>query len=77
MSRRVPSSCTHCMRCRRKYRGRGEWNLVFAKGYVTGALCPSCQTPEENAEAVINEATLDYSKGRIDDAGRFVVEPRI
>lgn len=25
-------------------------------------ICPSCQTPEENAEAVINEATIDYSQ---------------
>ena len=77
MSRRVPSSCTHCMRCRRKYRGRGEWNMVFAEGFVTGVVCPSCQSPEESAEAVINEATLDYSKGWIDDAGRHHAPPRI
>ena len=27
---------------------------------MLSALCPTCQTPAENAEATINEATLDY-----------------
>lgn len=52
-----------CSRCNRRYRGRGEWNYSLARGVITGALCPDCQTPEENAEAEIHAATLDYSRG--------------
>ncbi|MDC8973986.1 hypothetical protein [Mycobacterium marinum] len=46
------------------------WNVVVERGYVTGLLCPNCQTPQENAEAAVNEATLDYTviDGRL--AGR-------
>ncbi len=38
-----------------------QWNGVFDRGRLVGALCPDCQTPEENAEAVINGATTDYT----------------
>lgn len=58
------SKTTKCARCGRRYRGQGDWNAVFRSGVYTGALCPACQTPEENAEAVINEATVDYSSLR-------------
>lgn len=51
---------THCERCARRYRNRGAWNCVFRAGACIALLCPRCQTPEENAEAEINEATLDY-----------------
>jgi hypothetical protein len=37
-----------------------DWNVTFLDGVVAGLLCPQCQTPEEDAEAEINEATLDY-----------------
>ena len=37
------------------------WNVVVEFGYITGLLCPSCQTPEENAEAAIHGATLDFA----------------
>lgn len=50
-----------CDRCKRRYRGHGEWNTVFSKGFLTGHICPDCQTPEEHTEAAINEATVDYS----------------
>jgi len=49
-----------CTRCQKKYRSRGEWNAVYNAGIMTGILCPACQTPEENAEAVINQATTFY-----------------
>ena len=62
-----------CQRCGRRYRGTGEWNVVVENGVITGVLCPGCQTPEENAEAVINEATLVY--GRRSD-GLLVCYPR-
>lgn len=63
-----------CMRCDRKYKGRGDWNVVFRKGAPVGLLCPDCQTPEENAEAAINEATLEYS---LDDQGRPMARRKI
>ena len=52
-----------CDRCGRRYRNPAafvtdEWNATLRQGVVVGYLCPDCQTPEENAEAAIDEATL-------------------
>jgi hypothetical protein len=46
----------------------------MAAGEPIGYLCPNCQTPEENAEAEINLATIDYS---VDDQGRMVGRPKV
>lgn len=62
-----------CGRCGRRYRGRGDWNATMREGVIVGLLCPRCQSPEENAEAEINEATLDY---RLDAFGRAVGFPK-
>jgi hypothetical protein len=62
---------TRCDRCRKRYRGCGDWNLVVRQGFIVGHLCPTCQTPEENAEAVINEATIDYGQSWLDGSGRW------
>lgn len=70
------SAAIKCDRCKRRYRGHGDWNTVFTQGFVTGHLCPACQTPEENAEAEINLATIDYDTARIDDLGRVWVKPK-
>ncbi|OAH41764.1 hypothetical protein AYJ66_07270 [Dietzia cinnamea] len=61
-----------CGRCRKRCRNAEGWNAVYAQGYITGYLCPKCQTPEESLEAQVNEATLDYSKSFIDEFGRQV-----
>lgn len=66
-----------CDRCGRRWRGQEDWNAKFKQGVVVGALCAACQTPEENAEAVINEATVDHEKGRVDEKGRFWAPPRV
>ena len=62
------SQVMKCSRCRRRYRGSGDWNFTMKAGVAVAVLCPACQTPEENAEAVINESTLVYgvdaTKGR-------------
>lgn len=60
-----------CSRCRRKVKFKRStgWNVAMVQGVVAGFLCPACQTPEENAEAEINEATLTY---KIDAFGRTV-----
>lgn len=42
-------------------------------GVVVGALCPKCQTPDENAEAAINEATVTYGH---DAGGRVTGQPK-
>ena len=62
-----------CSRCGKRYRGHGEWNLTVRRGIVVGHLCPGCQTPEENAEALINFATLDYG---LNEHGQLIARPR-
>lgn len=52
-----------CDRCRRRNRNpsvAAGWNATLRQGVIVGYLCPGCQTPEENAEAEVNEATTDY-----------------
>ena len=64
-----------CNRCRKRLRNLNNssgWNVVFDQGRPVGFLCPSCQTPEENAESVINEAALDYSRTTADPSGRLI-----
>jgi hypothetical protein len=64
-----------CDRCGRRYRGQDDWNVTASMGRIVGFLCSSCQTPEENAEAAIKEATLDY---RIDySSGLIYTFPKI
>lgn len=62
-----------CSRCGRRWRGQEDWNATMKGGVIVGALCPDCQTAAENAEAVINEATLDY---KLDEQGRTVAKPK-
>lgn len=66
-----------CDRCHRRLRQHGmeTWNVVVESGYITGLVCPGCQTSEENVEAEINEATLDYC-GMLSD-GRLVAQPKV
>lgn len=50
-----------CGRCTRRLRGNADaWNGVFRAGTLVDVICPTCQTADENAEAAINDATLDY-----------------
>jgi len=55
----------------------------MTQGQATGLLCPACQSPEENAEALINgvfgssmscEATVNYG---LDAQGRVLGVPRL
>ena len=66
-----------CQRCRRRYRAGAadvdQWNATVRAGIVVALLCPACQTPEENAEAEINAATLNYST---DAFGRNIGTPK-
>ena len=54
MSTRSKQPTIKCGRCARRYRHLADWNAVIEGGVVTGALCPACQSPEENAEAEMN-----------------------
>ncbi|MFJ7258202.1 hypothetical protein ACIQWV_38170 [Streptomyces sp. NPDC098085] len=45
-------------------------NIEFTQGGPVGYLCPECQTPEENAEASVKAATLDYANTASDAEGR-------
>jgi len=67
-----------CVRCRRRLRKSHlsadcQWNAVTENGVITGIICPTCQTPQENAEAAINEATLAYS---VRPDGRLIGRPK-
>ncbi|MEU9805588.1 hypothetical protein [Mycobacterium sp. NPDC050853] len=66
------------MRCDRRLRNPDSvqghaWNIVVESGYITGLICPACQSGEENIEAEINHATLDYG---LDGLGRLVGRPK-
>ncbi len=63
-----------CQRCQRRAEGDLQgWNGTVSGGRVVAVLCPDCQTPEENAEAAIKEATLDYGT---DEQDRLVAWPK-
>lgn len=64
-----------CSRCSARMRNHPErWNCTLRRGVVVGFLCPRCQTAEENAEAEVNEATLDYLPRELD--GRYRQRPK-
>lgn len=62
-----------CQRCRKRYRGKGDWNATVVQGVVSSVTCPNCQTVEEHSEAVIHEATLNYGR---DNGGRVIGKPK-
>ena len=65
-----------CGRCGRRYEGAKDydkWNATMSRGVMVGATCPVCQTTEEDAEAEINQATLDYGR---DGLGRGIAWPK-
>lgn len=72
----MSAKVNRCMRCGRRQRTLLGWNIVFDKGTPTGHLCPNCQTPEENAEAEIREATTDYTTTWVDPAGKWWAKPK-
>jgi hypothetical protein len=61
--RRPPQSPRYaCQRCKRRYRGHGDWNEDRIASLVIGYLCPDCQTVEEDLEAQIAEV-LNHPSG--------------
>ncbi|MGW4490408.1 hypothetical protein [Streptomyces sp. NPDC004376] len=70
----------HCSRCTRAWwpgaSDEDQWNTVHKGGRLTGYLCPQCQTPEENAEAEVKAALVDYDHPTTDADGRVRLAPR-
>jgi hypothetical protein len=67
-----------CDRCQRRLRNINAaavngWNCIARNGDIVGYVCSDCQTPEENAEAEIRYATLDY---RCDAFGNITTRPK-
>lgn len=46
-------------------------------GRPVGHICPNCQTPEENAEAEINDATTDYSRAKLNAFGQMFAPAKV
>ncbi|MGH3171003.1 MAG: hypothetical protein ACRDN0_34675, partial [Trebonia sp.] len=71
------TTAIRCGRCKRRFRKSAkdadQWNVTTSQGVITDFTCPGCQSSEENAEAEINLATLDYS---VDPFGRSVARPK-
>ncbi|MFJ3856146.1 hypothetical protein ACIPRL_07965 [Streptomyces sp. NPDC090085] len=70
----------HCARCRRACWSDSpdgpRWNAEVRAGQVVGIECPDCQTPEENMEAELKAATLDYRTMTKRADGRTAIAPR-
>lgn len=74
-ARQVNRQHVQCGRCNRRTRitKADGWNVEFVIGKPKAIICPACQSPEENAEAMINESTLSYS---VDAFGRVLARPK-
>lgn len=62
-----------CTLCANTGTDRGDWNGSYRSGRLLSIICPDCQSADQNAEAAINEATLDYSMNAF---GQVVVRPK-
>ncbi|MFF9899128.1 hypothetical protein [Streptomyces longispororuber] len=54
---------------------RAEAGKSVSPPVLVGLLCPECQTPEENAEAEVEAAALDYANTAPDADGRPKTAP--
>lgn len=56
-----------CGRCGKHASDTSGWSAAVAMGAIVSILCGSCQTRDEQAEAAVNSATLDFAliNGRI------------
>lgn len=72
MAKRRFKPCSRCGRRLRSVSSAHDWNVILESGRIIGLICPDCQTAEENAEAAVNEATLDYGVR----GGRIIGRPK-
>lgn len=70
----MASKVMRCQQCGRRCRNVHGWNVELLQGVPQWVRCPSCQTPEQNAEAEINYALLRYEWT---SDGRLLGTPRV
>ena len=61
---RLATTCERCGR-RNKLAAKDNWNIEFAVGLIVGAICPDCQTDEEDLEAMVNEVMDDLGEAKV------------
>jgi hypothetical protein len=64
MSRKLIRCMRRGKRCRSEA-ALDTWNAVWIAGQVIGSLCPTCQTPQENAEAAVRETIGETETHRV------------
>lgn len=50
------SKAIKCYRCGKRCRNAEGWNVEYVAGLELGAVCPVCQSSEEDIGAQVNEA---------------------
>lgn len=68
--RSIKVTCSRCGERALSSKAAG-WNVTVKAGRPVGHICPNCQTPEENAEAEINHATIDYNRAKLNAVGQM------
>ncbi|MCX4681312.1 hypothetical protein OG413_45225 [Streptomyces sp. NBC_01433] len=72
----LKTSPARCLRCGDPHtEGDGGWNADWRQGRGHGLVCPTCQTPEEAAEASVKTAYLDYDNAAVGSDGAARVAP--
>lgn len=56
----LKAKCGECGRRPKGAKDAAGWNCTLVKGIITGYTCPDCQTVEQDLEAAVNAALLDY-----------------
>lgn len=62
-----------CTRCGSTGSDPDGWNGEFEAGRLVAIICPACQTAEQNAEAEINAATIEYETNAF---GQLIEKPK-
>lgn len=76
MAPKTSPSPARCLRCGESHTPGDEgWNADWRQGRGHGLVCPTCQTPEEAAEASVKTAYLDYGNAAVGSDGAARVAP--
>lgn len=74
--RSIKVTCSRCGERVLSAKAAG-WNVTMKAGRPVGHICPNCQTPEEDAEAKINDATIDYGRARLNAFGQMFAPAKL
>lgn len=73
----LKTSPARCFRCGKTHTESTDgWHVDWRQGRVHELVCPTCQTPEEAAEASVKAACLDYDNAAVGRDGTARVAPR-